>query len=206
MLRAMPRNSVAGARRTREAILAEAVDLASVEGLEGLTIGRLASALEMSKAGVIGHFGTKEQLQLATLEAAVATFTREVWEPAAQAEPGLPRLRAICAAWVAYLEGGVFPGGCFITTAATEFDAREPGPVRDAIAAAQGRWLGVLAAEAKVAVKAGELDAARDPRDVAFELNAVAVGLNQAIQLFRDRQAPARARRAMARVLGVERL
>ena len=200
-----PRSSVAEAQRTRAAIVERAMEVASIDGLEGMTIGRLAGDLGMSKAGVIGPFGSKEALQLATWDAAVEVFRREVWEPAAPCEPGLPRLLAICRAWIAYLEGEVFPGGCFVCAMAPEFDGR-PGPVRDAIAATQRRWLGVLASEARVAAKGGEIDPGRDPDDVAFELNGIAVGLNQSIQLLDDPGAARRAERAMARALGREAL
>jgi len=189
----VPRRSVAEAQKTRESILSRAVDVASLDGLEGLTIGRLAGELEMSKAGVIGHFGSKEALQIAALEEAAAVFTRVVWEPAAGEEPGLPRLRAIAEAWVAYLQGDVFPGGCFLTAASCEWDGRS-GPVRDRVAATMDLWLDVLAREARGA-------GFEDPQQVAFELNAVAMGLNQRVQLHGDASAPDRARRAMERVL-----
>jgi AcrR family transcriptional regulator len=190
----MPRRSAAAALATRRSIVDRAVDVASLDGLEGLTIGRLAGDLEMSKAGVIGHFGTKEALQLAALEQAIDVFTREVWAPAVDEQPGAARLLAIADAWVSYLERGVFPGGCFLTAASCEWDDRE-GPVRDRIAAALAQWHRTLAAEARVA----GLD--DDPKQIAFEMNAIAMGLNQALQLNGDRDAPARARRAMRRML-----
>src|SRR3954468_17318982 len=109
----MPRRSVADAARTHQAIIARAVAVASVEGLGGLTIGRLAADLEMSKAGVLGHFGTKEELQLEALGAAREIYRREVWEPARDAAPGRARLLAIADAWLSYLARDVFPGGCF---------------------------------------------------------------------------------------------
>jgi AcrR family transcriptional regulator len=189
----VPRRSAAEAEKTRESIVARAVDVASLEGLEGLTIGRLAGELEMSKAGVIGHFGSKEALQVAALEQAADVFRREVWDLAARQARGLPRLRAIADAWVSYLERDVFPGGCFLTAASCEWDGRS-GPVRDRVAGTMDLWLGVLAREAREA-------GFDDPEQVAFELNAIAMGLNQRLQLHGDREAPARARRAMARVL-----
>jgi AcrR family transcriptional regulator len=190
----VPRRSAAEAQKTRESIVERAVDVASLEGLEGLTIGRLAGELDLSKAGVIGHFGSKEALQLAALEQAVAVFRHTVWDPAAAAEPGLPRLRAVAEAWISYLEGDVFPGGCFLTAASTEWDGRA-GPVRDRVAGTMDLWLGVLAREARAA-------GFEDPGQVAFELNAIAMGLNQRLQLHGDRTAPERARRAVTRVLG----
>lgn len=194
----MPRSSVAGAQRTHDAIIDRAVHVASLEGLQGLTIGTLASDLGMSKAGVIGRFGSKEDLQLATLEAAIERWIDRVWRPAEQAPPGLPRLRAIAEAWSGFLGDCPFPGGCFVSAAAFEFDGRD-GRVRDAVKDALDRWLGVLAREAKIAIEAGDL--AGDPEQIAFELNAIAVGTNQAAQLRRDPRAGERCRRAMDRVL-----
>ena len=196
-----PRRSAAAAQETRATIVARAVDVASTDGLEGLTIGRLADDLAMSKAGVIGHFGSKQRLQLAALEAAVAIFAREVWEPLADRPAGRARLLALCDAWVAHLERGTFPGGCFLTAASNEFDGRE-GPVRDAVAAALERWRAVIERDVRAAVAVGELPAATDPAQVWFECNALAMGLNQALQLHRDRSAPERARRAMRRAIG----
>ncbi|HEX8207481.1 MAG TPA: TetR/AcrR family transcriptional regulator [Solirubrobacteraceae bacterium] len=195
-----PRNSFAEARRTRASILERAVEVSSVEGLEGVTIGRLAGDLDMSKSGVIGHFGTKESLQLATLEAALDVFRREVWERASGKEPGLPRLLALCDAWTSYLRREVFPGGCFLTAAAAEFDGRG-GPVRQAVADALELWYRVLEAEVRTAVEAGDLPRETDPRDVALQLNALAMAANQRVQLLGDRAATASARRLMRAVL-----
>ena len=195
-----PRHSNAAAAATRESIVREAVQRASREGLEALTIGTLAADLDMSKAGVIGPFGSKEALQLAALEAGNETFRREVWEPASHSAPGLERLNAITDAWLAHLGGGTFPGGCFITAAAAEFDGRT-GPVRDAVDDTLSLWLRALAREARTAVRQGELPADTDPRQVAFELNSIAMGVNQALQLRSDREALRRGRRAMDRVL-----
>jgi AcrR family transcriptional regulator len=188
------------AARTRAAIVQRAVDRASIEGLEGLTIGTLADELGLSKAGVVGPFGSKEALQLAALERAFEIFKDEVWTPAAHLPAGRRRLVGVCDNWIGYLTRRVFPGGCFMTTAATEWDARE-GPIHDAVAAAQGRWLATLGADAKAAVRAGELPPDTDPAQVAFELNGIAMSLNQALLLFDDEEAPGRARRAMERLL-----
>lgn len=196
----MSRRSVADTARTRAAIIDRAVAVASVEGLEGLTIGSLAIDLKMSKAGVLGHFGTKEALQLATMEAAIGIYVREVWEPASSAAPGRARLLAIADAWLDYLARDVFPGGCFVTAASTEFDGR-PGRVRDALTAAYGRWLDLLTDEARTAVRGGELPRGTDPRDVAFGLNAIAMGVNQGRHLFGDDAAGERGWRAMRTVL-----
>ena len=195
-----PRRSAAEAQGTREAIVEHAIDVASLEGLEGLTIGRLAADMHMSKAGVVGGFGSKEALQLATLEGAIAVWRREVWDRVADIEPGLPRLRAVCEAWATYLQGDVFPGGCFLTAASFEFDGRS-GPVRDAIESAMDLWLRVLAREARTAVEQGDLPERTDPDQVAFELNALAVGANQARQLHGAGDVKERTLAAMERVL-----
>jgi AcrR family transcriptional regulator len=197
-----PRRTAAEASGTRTRIVDRAVEVASVEGLEGLTIGRLAGDLELSKAGLFGHFGSKEALQLAALDHAVAVFRERVWEVAAGAEPGLPRLRAVCKAWIAYLANGAFPGGCFLTAASCEFDDRPAGPVREKVAKTLALWLGVLENDARIAVEAGDLDA--DPAELAFTLNSLAMGANQALRLHRDRRARVYALRAMNRALGVD--
>jgi AcrR family transcriptional regulator len=197
-----PRRSLAEAGGTRAAIVQQGVDVSSLEGLEGLTIGRLASDVGMSKAGLLGHFGSKEALQLAVLDAAVDTYRREIWEPVADAEPGLERLVAICDAWISYLGRGVFPGGCFMASAACEFDGR-PGPVRNAIADALGRWYRLLESEVQTAIDAGDLPKGTDPRAIALRLNGLATGANQAFQLFGDRQALRLAHEAMLETLSV---
>lgn len=197
----MPRRSAAAALLTRDAIVNRAVDVASVDGLEGVTIGRLAGDLTMSKAGVIGHFGTKETLQLAALDVAIERFRNAVWEPVAHHDPGIERLRALCDSWQRYCDSDIFPGGCFLTAASFEFDDRE-GPVRDKIADMLKRWHGVLRAEVQTAVKAGDLPKDTDPDQVAFELEAITVGANQARRLHRDPKATARAKTAIARVIG----
>lgn len=197
-----PRRSAVQARQTRAAILDRAVDVASIDGLDGLTIGHLADDLRMSKSGVLGHFGTKEALQLAALGEAIEVFRRIVWQPAADLPPGLPRLAAICDRWIAYLADDTFPGGCFLTAASCEFDGR-PGPVRDAVADALTRWQRRLEREAAVAIDAGDLPAHADPAQIAFELNALAMGANQSLQLHRDTTTADLARGAMRRLLAL---
>jgi AcrR family transcriptional regulator len=196
----MPRHSAQEAQRTRAAIVDCAVRRASVEGLDGLTIGRLADELGLSKAGVVGPFGSRERLQLAALQRAMDVFRQNVWDPVADLPAGRERLAAVCERWIAELERPTFPGGCFMTTAATEWDARS-GPVHDAVARAQKRWLRVLRADADVAVRAGELSARTDPDQLVFELNGVAMSLNQAVLLTDDETAGSRARRAVRRLL-----
>jgi AcrR family transcriptional regulator len=197
----MPRRSTAEVAETRAAVTEAAVGRASVQGLEGLTIGGLAGEVEMRKSSVFSLFGSKQELQLATLEAAIEQFTDEVWGPVADQRPGRARLVALCDSWLAYHEREVLPGGCFLTTATIEFDAR-PGPLRDAVAGCMRRWLGVLERELAAAVDAGELPAGTEPADVAFELNALAAAASYGFQLSRDPEVFERARRSMRRTLG----
>lgn len=196
----MPRRSAADVATSRARSIEAAVDLASIEGLEGLTIGRLADRLEMSKSSLIGRFGDKEAMQRAVLRRAVERFTDAVWRPAEQATPGLARLEAIIDAWIEHLRSNVFPGGCFVTTASVEYDAR-PGPLRDDVAGAVRRWLRVLEAEARRAREDGDLPADRDPADVAFELHSLASGGSVAGRLLGDPSALERTRAAMRRAI-----
>ncbi|HEU4597686.1 MAG TPA: TetR/AcrR family transcriptional regulator [Pyrinomonadaceae bacterium] len=182
--------------RTRQAILEMAVNVASAEGLEGLTIGRLASELSMSKSGLFAHFGSKEELQLATVEAAREIFIRQVVRPAFEAEQGLARTWKLCDVWLRYVKEEVFRGGCFFAAAAAEFDGR-PGPVRDRVAEVMKEWLATLRRSIAEAQGAGQLDGDADPTQLAFELNALEMGANWAFQLYGDRQAFGRARTAM---------
>jgi AcrR family transcriptional regulator len=156
----------------------------------------------MRKSSVFTLFGSKKELQLATLEAAIEQFRDEVWGPVADEQPGLPRLLALCDSWLAYHEREVMPGGCFLTTATVEFDAR-PGPLRDAVARTMARWLGVLEGEVATAIDAGELPADTEPADVAFQLNALAAAASYGFQLSRDGDVFVRARRSMRTTLGV---
>jgi AcrR family transcriptional regulator len=160
-------------RRTRAQILETAANLASVEGLEGLTIGRLATELGMSKSGLFAHFGSKEELQLATIDAAREIFARHVLEPARAAERGLPRLEALIAAKLAYLRAHVFAGGCFFETVRGEYDSREPGPVRDVIEADLREWEMLMKRAIASAQKAGHLRADVDAEQLLFEIDAL---------------------------------
>jgi AcrR family transcriptional regulator len=198
-MEAMPRRSAAAVADTRAEVLDTALRRASVDGLEGLTIGRLADELSMSKSGLFGLFGSKEELQVATFEEAVTHFTREVWRPVAKREPGLPRLLALVDRWIAYHRRRALPGGCFVTTATIEFDAR-PGPLRDAVARARRRMHAALEDDIRTAIEARDLPAATEPADVAFTLYALASAASQAIQLD-EPGAGARARRCMRAAL-----
>lgn len=196
----MPRRSKEAAAETRREIVETAVDVASTDGLEGLTIGRLAGDVGMSKSGLIGHFGTKEGLQLAALEAAQRRFRAEVWHPVADEEPGYPRLCAAAESWISYLERGVFPGGCFFAAATMEIDAH-PGPVRDRLAEGMTRWLDTLATDAREAQRVGDLPEEPPAEQLAFELQGIVFATNWAIQLLHDQGAPDRARRGIDRLI-----
>jgi AcrR family transcriptional regulator len=200
----MPRRSALEAAGTRDAIIRRAADIGSVEGLEGITIGRLAIDLEMSKAGVIGHFGTKEELQLATLELAAELFVEQVWKPVEDLRPGLERLLGICEAWTRYADEPILSGGCFIAAVSFEFDGRA-GRVHDALKQVVGRWRKTLVREISVAIADGDLPADLDPEQAAFSMEALAAGMNPARQLYGDTSAAEWSRRAMHAVLGVSR-
>jgi AcrR family transcriptional regulator len=189
----VPRRSRPDVERSQAALLADAAGLASVVGLEALTLGRVAERSGLSKSGLIGRFGSKEALQLAAMDAGRATVVREIVEPALREPPGRPRLRALLEGYFSYLERGVFPGGCVMAAAAHEMDGR-PGPVRDAVRAAWGEWLGLLQREAR---RAGF----EEPEQVAFELHSLALTANWAHQLFADRGALDRGRAGVARLL-----
>ena len=191
-------------RRTREAILETAASIASVEGLERLTIGRLARELAMSKSGLFAHFGSKEELQVATVQAARTVFEHTVLAPSQQAVPGLPQLRALIAAWLAYLGVGVFPGGCFFVGVRAEFDSREDGPVRRAIAEDHEGWLQLLERHVVAAQRAGHLGAEVEARQLAFEIDALGSAAHVHFQLSGDRAVLARAETAIeARLRGL---
>ena len=183
-------------QRTRAAILVEAARLATVDGLEGLSIGGLAKAIGMSKSGLYAHFGSKLDLQLATIESARETFIAEVLIPALSAPQGIRRLFAACEAFLSHVERQVFPGGCFFAAAAAEVGTR-PGPVRDAVAAQQSDWIELLERLGRKALQLRELEPDVDPTQLAFELNAVLVAANTSFILHRDPTAFERARAAV---------
>jgi AcrR family transcriptional regulator len=176
---------------TRAAILDRAVDLASVEGLEGLTIGRLAAELRMSKSGLFAHFGSKQELQLATVAAATERFRIAVIDPALELPDGAPRLQAMAERYLDQLQD--YSGGCFFAATSVEYDDR-PGPVRDAIAASLGAWLRELERQARIA-------GVEDPERFAFELYSLAMGANSRYRLSGGREVFGYAREAIGRLL-----
>ncbi len=183
-------------QRTREGILSLAVDIASAEGLEGLTIGHLAEALRMSKSGLFAHFGSKEELQLATVDRAGEVFGQKVLEPLGKADAGLPKLLQMMSTWIRYVESGTFRGGCFFAAASAEFDGR-PGAVRDRIAALTKEWIDLIEGEVARARDLGHLDPKTDAAQLAFELHAYTQEANWAYQLLGDPESFDRARRGV---------
>jgi AcrR family transcriptional regulator len=182
--------------RTRHAILTTAAELATQEGLEPLSIGRLAEATGMSKSGLFAHFGSKEDLQIATVEHAASLFVDEVIAPARAAPRGLPRVWALCDHMCDYAERQVFPGGCFFAATSAEFNNR-PGPVRDRIEEMIRSWLSYLEHAVQQAQEAGELVSEPSAREIAFQLDAFAQAGNAQFQLFRDPAVFDDARRAI---------
>jgi AcrR family transcriptional regulator len=187
--------------RTRRSVATRAAALASVDGLSGVTLSQVAAALGLSKSSVQAAFATKEQLQLAAVEAASETFVREVVTPAMAEQEGRPRLQALAESWLAYVEDRVFPGGCFMVATLSEFDSR-PGPVREALARARRGWLKLLEHNALVAQKAGEIPREPAPALVAFEIDALLSMANVQRNIAEDRGALDDARHLIALRLG----
>jgi AcrR family transcriptional regulator len=198
-----PRKSRADGERTREAIVREAVSLATIDGLEGLSIGNLAARLGMSKSGVYAHFGSKQELQLAAVDEAGRIFHAEVVAPALVATPGLAQLVAVCDAFFDHLVRHTFPGGCFFAGAALEMGTR-PGRVKEAIAAFQSGFTALIRQFSVVALEQHELPADEDPDALTFELNGIILAANANFVLRSDPAALEMARRVVRRRLGVE--
>ncbi|GJF32300.1 TetR family transcriptional regulator [Kitasatospora sp. NE20-6] len=172
---------------TRRAVLLRAVEVASVEGLDALSIGRLAGDLGLSKSGVFASFGSKEELQLAAVRAAQRIFHDAVIAPvdAVAPAPGLARLRALCDSWLAYSRGRVFPGGCFFSAVSAEYDAR-PGQLRDALAAAGLAWEEHLRDLVRAARAAGDLLPGTDAELLVFGLVGLLEAANAQALLYGD--------------------
>ncbi|MFK0252514.1 TetR/AcrR family transcriptional regulator [Streptomyces sp. NPDC090445] len=187
--------------QTRRTVLARTVDLASAEGLEGLSLGRVAGDLGLSKSGVFALFGSKEELQIATVRAAAAVFAAHVVQPVHEEPAGVGKVWRLCELWIAYSARRVFPGGCFFHSAAAEFDSR-PGPVRDRIAAARAEWTQYVEQQLREAERAGGFREDAGPLDVpqlAFEIIAMMELANSASVLHDD---PAPYERAGRGILG----
>ncbi len=185
---------------SRQAVMSVAVDLATVSGLDGLSIGGLASAVSMSKGGIAGLFGSKEELQLATVASAAEIFQRIVIAPALTAPAGLPRLRALIESWLDYSETRVFPGGCFFAAVTSEYRSR-PGAIRDAVTANLLRWRTFLAEAITRAVATGELAEGTDATQLAFEISALLDAANDSSLLFDSAEPYARTRAAIDALL-----
>jgi AcrR family transcriptional regulator len=186
--------------RSRNAILREAARLATVEGLSGLSIARLAEAVGMSKSGLFAHFGSKEELQLATIETASELFDEEVIEPALAAETGIERLRALAARFLEHVESGVYPGGCFFASVAAEMDTH-PGPVRDQAVQFSMRWFGQIEQAVRAAQAEGAISRDEEPGQLAFELNSYLLLANAGFVATFDSMPIERGRRAYERRL-----
>ena len=192
-----PRSRNTRGEESHREILAHAVDVASAEGIEGLTIGRLAGDLGMSKAGLFAHFGSKEGLQLAVVDAARDIFETEVVDRVEGADEGIAALDAMLDAWAAYVEESRFyRGGCFFAAAAAEFDDR-PGPVRERVAALTRVWYDALEEQAARAVSLRQFRKEIDPAQFAFEVHAMVQEANLSWRLLGDKQAFVKARRGM---------
>ncbi len=190
--------------RSRNAILGEAARLATVEGIGGLSIGRLADAVGMSKSGLFAHFGSKEELQLATIETASALFITAVVEPAAGATSGLDRLHRLTEAYLRYVQDDIFPGGCFFASALAEVDM-QPGPVRDRLVQFLAGWLDRLEATVRDAQAEGEIDPAEDAAQIAFEVEAALLLCNALFVVTRNSAPIERARAAIQRRIATAR-
>ena len=197
------RHPRADGERTRGAILRAAASLATVDGLEGLSIGNLATATGMSKSGLYAHFGTKQELQLATVDEAERILSEEVVQPALTAPPGLGQLAAVCEAYFSYVERRVFPGGCFFAATALEMGTR-PGPVKERVAAIQSGFTALLRSFVVTALEQHELPAHEDPDRLAFELHAILLGADTKFVLNDDPAALDLARAVVRHRLGLD--
>jgi AcrR family transcriptional regulator len=187
--------------RSRQAILKGASELATVEGLEGLSIGRLADHIGMSKSGLYAHFGSKEELQLATIDAAQEIFEREVVARALEQPQGIAQVLAFSEGYLSYLDRHVFPGGCFFASVSAEVDSRE-GRVTDRLRDLMGGGVQWLAGVLREAQARGEVDPGADADQLAFEIDALLHGANAAFTLYRSDEPLERARRAIRERLG----
>jgi AcrR family transcriptional regulator len=189
---------------TRTAILDHGARLATQVGLEGLTIGRLATELHLSKSGLFAHFRSKEALQIQVLDAAAERFVDGVVKPAVREPRGEPRVRALFDRWLAWTKSNSGPGGCLFVAAAAELDDR-PGPVRDRLVALQKGWLEMIAIVFRTGVTEGVFRTDLDPEEFAHDLYAVMLGFHHAKRLLKDPRAEARAQAAFGRLLSAAR-
>lgn len=186
--------------KTREVILDRALRMASELGLEGITIGRLADELDLSKSGLFAHFSSKENLQVETLDRAAERFTEVVVRPALAVPAGEPRLRALFEGWLDWPKRVRQPGGCIFAAAAAELDDR-PGPARDRLVELQREWLATIERVVLRAKEVGHLGEHVDPAQLAFELLGITLSLNYHARLLRDPRARERAMAAFERLV-----
>jgi AcrR family transcriptional regulator len=182
---------------TRQAILVRAFELATTIGLRGLSIGRLAEEMNLSKSGLFAHFGSKEALEVAVVEEASRQFVQAVMVPALREPRGEPRVRALCEHWLAW---GQRPGGCFFVSASAELDDR-PGLPRDTLVRAFNDWIDELAKAARIAIREGHFRSDLDPDQVAFELYSAMLGGHTFLRFLRDPLALDRVRAAIDRLI-----
>ncbi|GHO41997.1 TetR/AcrR family transcriptional regulator [Ktedonospora formicarum] len=154
---------------SKDLILDRAVQMASVQGLNGLTIGRLATALSLSKGGICAHFPSKFDLQVAVVEKAAHIFQHVVVAPALEEAPGLPQLQALSNAWFQYLVTGTFEGGCFFTNVLLEVDDLEGNEVREAVVRQYSRFINLIERCACDAVTQGQFRSDLEVHQFAFE-------------------------------------
>jgi AcrR family transcriptional regulator len=190
---------VSKGQATKESILDEALHVASQAGFEGLSIGQLAERTDMSKSGLFAHFRSKEQLQLQTLDHAVAIFTDVVVRPTLKAPRGERRIRELFARWVDW-ESGTLAGGCVFATASIEYDD-QPGAMHDSLVRQQRDWTELITTVAGTAVSEGEFRADLDTKQFAFTLQALMFGYRHAGRLLRDPDALDRTRAAFEQLL-----
>jgi AcrR family transcriptional regulator len=183
--------------RSRTAILGEAARLATDNGLGGLSLARLAEAAGISKSGLFAHFGSKEDLQLATVDTAADIFRQEVLDPAAAAPDAIERLHRLYEGYLRYVETEVFPGGCFFASALAEVNT-QPGPVRDHLVAFFVDWLGQIEAAVRDVQAEGGIDACEDAAQLAFEIEAALLLANAQYVVARTHEPIERAERAIA--------
>ncbi|HEX4924892.1 MAG TPA: TetR/AcrR family transcriptional regulator [Bdellovibrionales bacterium] len=180
---------------TRQNILDRAVGLAGLLGLDGLTIGRLADELGLSRSGLFAHFRSKETLQIQVLENAANQFTETVIRPSLQAPRGLPRVQSLFEAWVRWFKDLDKSGGCIFIAAAVELDDR-PGPVRDRLVEIQREWFQTRARVVRTGVEQGHFKPDLDCDQFSLEMNNIMLGFHYMARLLDDPRAEERARKS----------
>ena len=192
--RALPKG-----QQTKTAIVDTALRMAAQVGLEGLSIGALAEAMEMSKSGVFAHFGSRDELQISVVREYYARFEREVFQPAMEQPRGLPRLQALFEHWMRFTSAEL-DSGCIFISGAIEFDDR-PGPVRDALAEAVDAWIDAMTRAVAQACEEKHLDAGADPSQIAFEIHALILALHYEARFMRRPGSLGRAQQGFVNIL-----